>query len=88
MAAMSIRPQLIVIPGGRLDAAERRQLFERAHPEVTFVEPIRSWDRWRAVVPAGSVPGEPDAAIIGDLGLSGLMDKLELIWPPQPPARM
>ena len=32
-------------------------------------------------------PGEPDTTMIGDHGLSGLMDKLELMWPPQHPAR-
>ena len=86
MAAVSSRPQLTLLPGGRLDAAERWRRFERAHPEVTIVEPVRSWDRWRAVVPLGSVPGEPDTTMIGDHGLSGLMDKLELMWPPQHPA--
>ena len=79
---MSDRPHLILVGGGKLDAVERRHLFERAHPEVTFVPPATVNDRWRAIVPLGKIPGHPDETTIGSYELAGLMDQLEEIWPP------
>jgi hypothetical protein len=38
--------------------------------------------RRRAVVPLGPVPGEPDATMVSDLDLAGLMDKLDQLAPP------
>jgi len=76
------RPDLILVGGGQADAVKRRQLFEKAHPDVTIVPPATTSDRWRAIVPLGSVPGQPDTTTIGSYGLAGLMDQLDEIWPP------
>ena len=78
---MSDRPYLILVGGGRLDAVERRHLFERAHPEVAS-PPATTTGRWRAIVPLGSVPGQPDTTTIGSYELAGLMDQLDEIYPP------
>jgi hypothetical protein len=74
---MTVRPHLLVG-----DAVPRWRLFELAHPEVTIVPPATPNDRWRAIVPLGSVPGQPDATTIGGWMLAGLMDQLDEIYPP------
>ncbi len=82
---MTGRPQLPSAPG-QLDPLERRRLFEEAHPEVTILAPVRAWERWRAVVPLASVPGEPDTTTVGEIELSRLMDKLDRLFPSPEPA--
>jgi hypothetical protein len=79
---MTDRPHLTIVHGGKLDAVERRQLFERGHPEVTFVPPGTEYDSWRAVVPAGTIPGDLTATTLGAYELSGLMDQLDKLYPP------
>jgi hypothetical protein len=79
---VSDRPRLVLVGGGKLDAVERRHLFERAHPEVTFVPPATVNDRWRAIVPLGKIPGHPDETTIGSYELAGLMNQLDEIYPP------
>jgi hypothetical protein len=74
---MTSRPHLLVG-----DAVPRRRLFELAHPEVAIVPPATPNDRWRAIVPLGSVPGQPDATTIGGWMLVDLMDQLDEIYPP------
>ena len=72
--------RLIAADGGRLDSVERRRRFEERHAEVTIVPP---GSRWRAVVPLGKVPGNPDGTMIGAQDLEGLMDQLDRIYPPE-----
>jgi hypothetical protein len=79
---VSDRPRLVLVGGGKLDAVERRHLFERAYPEVSFVPPATVNDRWRAIVPLGKIPGHPDETTIGSYELAGLMNQLDEIYPP------
>ena len=64
------------------DALTRRREFEAAHPEVTVVPPGVAWERWRAVVPAGTIPSDPTATTLGSYALAGLMDQLDELYPP------
>jgi hypothetical protein len=75
------RPHLVLAGPGKPDAVKRRLLFEQAHPRVTIVPPATTSDRWRAIVPLGSVPGQPDTTTIGSYRLAGLMDQLDEIYP-------
>jgi hypothetical protein len=61
------------------DLVVRRQRFERAHPEAVILPP--SAGRWRAVVPAGLIPGDGTSTTLGSWDLDGLMDQLETIYP-------
>jgi hypothetical protein len=62
----------------------RLHRFQGEHPEVTFTAPhMGGRGRYIAVVPAGSVPGDPREITTGSLDLAGLMDQLEEIWPPE-----
>jgi hypothetical protein len=71
--------RLVSVP----DPLDRRASFEAAHPDVTIVPPgNRLNGRWRAVVPAGMIPGDPTATTLGSWQLSGLMDQLDEIYPP------
>ena len=40
--------------------------------------------RFIAVMPAGTIPGDPREIIAGSLDLTGLMDQLDEIYPPDP----
>jgi hypothetical protein len=75
------RPVLRVIDGEGEpeDLVVRRQRFERAHPEAVILPP--SAGRWRAVVPAGLIPGDGTSTTLGSWDLDGLMDQLETIYP-------
>ena len=74
---------LIGVSGSHVDSVERLSQFEAAHPEVTVVRPAHALrDRWRAVVPLGSVPGEPDTTTLGNFRLTGLLDLLDQAFPP------
>ena len=71
------------VSGSKVDSVVRLQQFEAAHPEVTIVRPANPLrDRWRAVVPLGSVPGEPDTTTLGHFALTGLLDLLDKAFPP------
>ena len=66
--------------GGQEDAVVRRRRFEEAHPEAVILAPAAG--RWRAVVPAGLIPGDGTRTTLGAWDLRGLMDQLEEIYPP------
>jgi hypothetical protein len=61
------------------DPVMRRQRFEQAHPEAVILPP--SAGRWRAVVPAGLIPGDGTSTTLGSWDLDGLMDQLDAIYP-------
>jgi hypothetical protein len=69
-------------PRDRLVARLHR--FQGEHPEVMFTAPhMGGRGRYIAVVPAGSVPGDPREITKGSLDLADLRDQLEEIWPPE-----
>ena len=74
------RPALRPVGGGAQDAVVRRRRFEAAHPDVTILPPTAG--RWRAVVPAGLIPGDGTRTTLGSWDLAGLMDQLDEICPP------
>jgi hypothetical protein len=78
---VTARPVLRVIDGeGKPeDPLVRRQQFEQAHPEAVILPP--SAGRWRAVVPAGLIPGDGTSTTLGSWDLDGLMDQLDAIYP-------
>lgn len=78
---MTGRPVLRVIDGEGEpeDPVVRRQRFERAHSEAVILPP--SAGRWRAVVPAGLIPGDGTSTTLGSWDLDGLMDQLDAIYP-------
>ncbi len=71
------RPALRVVDG-REDAVVRRQRFEQAHPEAVILPPCAG--RWRAVVPAGLIPGDGTRTTLGAWDLGDLMDQLDAIY--------
>jgi len=78
------RPALRAVDGtGPDDPVVRRRRFEAAHPQAVILPPAAG--RWRAVLPAGVIPGDGTATTLGSWDLCGLMDQLEEIWPPGEP---
>jgi hypothetical protein len=78
------RPALHAVDGTRPDdPVVRRRRFEAAHPGAVILPPAAG--RWRAVLPAGVIPGDGTATTLGSWDLGGLMDQLEEIWPPGAP---
>jgi hypothetical protein len=77
------RPVLRMIrgEGEPEDSVVRRQRFEQAHLEAVILPP--SAGRWRAVVPAGLIPGDSTgtSTTLGSWDLDGLMDQLDAIYP-------
>ena len=63
----------------REDSVVRRQWFEQAHPEAVILPPCAG--RWRAVIPAGLIPGDDTRTTIGAWDLGDLMDQLDAIYP-------
>ena len=57
------RPDLGAVDGGREDSVIRRQRFENAHPEAVILPP--GTGRWRAVIPAGLIPGDGTKTTLG-----------------------
>ena len=53
--------------------------FEYSHPEAVILPPCAG--RWRAVVPAGLIPGDGTRTTLGAWDLAGLMDQLGAIYP-------
>jgi len=72
------RPNLRVVVG-REDSVVRRRRFEEAHPEPAALP--RCAGRWRAVIPAGLIPGDGTRTTLGAWDLADLMDQLETIYP-------
>ena len=62
------------------DPVVRRRRFEAAHPQAVILPSAAG--RWRAVLPAGVIPGDGTATTVGSWDLCALMDQLEEIWPP------
>ncbi len=73
------RPALRAVSGGAEDPVTRRQRFEQAHTEAVILPP--SAGRWRAVVPAGLIPGDGTRTTLGAWDLCDLMDQLAAIYP-------
>jgi hypothetical protein len=77
---MTGRPDLRLVDGSAPeDPVARRRRFEQAHPEAVILPPTAG--RWRAVVPAGLVPGDGTGTTLGAWDLAGLMDQLDAIYP-------
>jgi hypothetical protein len=72
------RPDLRVVDG-REDSVVRRRRFEEAHPEAVILPPCAG--RWRAVLPAGLIPGDGTQTTLGAWDLADLMDQLDAIYP-------
>ncbi len=86
------RPTVIGGLSPRDDPVARLHRFQGEHPEVQFTAPHMGGrgrylaggrGRYLAVVPAGSVPGDPREITVNSLDLAGLMDQLEENWPPE-----
>ena len=73
------RPDLRAVDGGREDPGVRRRRFEEAHPEAVILPPCAG--RWRAVIPAGLIPGDGTRTTLGAWDLTDLMDQLDAIYP-------
>jgi len=73
------RPDLRAVNGGREDPVVRRRRFEKAHPEAVILPPCAG--RWRAVIPAGLIPGDGTRTTLGAWDLTDLMDQLDAIYP-------
>jgi hypothetical protein len=79
------RRGLGAVDGGmaRNDPVARLHRFQGEHPEVVFTAShMGGRDRYIAVMPAGSVPGDPREITVNSVDLAGLMDQLEEIYPP------
>jgi hypothetical protein len=72
------RPDLRAVNGGREDSVVRRRRFERAHPEAVILPPCAG--RWRAVIPAGLIPGDGTRTTLGAWDLTDLMNQLDTIY--------
>jgi hypothetical protein len=72
------RPDLRAVDGGGEDSVIRRRRFEEAHPEAVILPP--SAGRWRAVIPAGLIPGDGTRTTLGAWDLTDLMDQLDTIY--------
>jgi hypothetical protein len=84
---VSARAGLRGIDGGmpRNDPVARLHRFQGEHPEVRFTAPhMGGRGRYIAVVPAGSVPGDPREITANSLDLAALMDQLEEIYQDEP----
>jgi hypothetical protein len=74
------RPDLRLVSGSAPeDPVIRRQRFEQTHPETVILPP--SAGRWRAVVPAGLIPGDDTRTTLGAWDLCDLMDQLDQLYP-------
>jgi hypothetical protein len=74
--------RLVALPS-RPDALERVRRFEAGHPEVTIVRPEGLSTPWKAVIPAGAIPGHPGSLSLTSYAPAGLADDLGLLFPDQ-----
>ena len=72
-----IRDSLHLIQHRDTDPVIRRAEFEASHPAVTILTPAALHVPWRAIVPVGSIPGDPLGMFVTDWDLAALMDKLD-----------
>ena len=72
------RPDPRAVDGGREDSVVRRRRFEEAHPEAVILPPCAG--RWRAVIPAGLIPGDGTRTTLGAWDLTDLTDQLDTIY--------
>ena len=72
------RPVLRTMDGDLEDSVIRRRRFEEAHPEAVILPPCAG--RWRAVIPAGLIPGDGTRTTLGAWDLTDLMDQLDTIY--------
>lgn len=74
------RPDLCMV-GGSVSEGQviRRLKFERAHPEAVILPPCAG--RWRAVLPAGLIPGDGTRTTLGAWDLCDLLNQLDAICP-------
>ena len=73
------RPDLRVVDGALEESVLRWRRFEEAHPEAMILPPCAG--RWRAVIPAGLIPGDGTRTTLGAWDLADLMDQLDAIYP-------
>jgi hypothetical protein len=84
MSAAGARSGLRVIDGGAVmnDPVNRLHRFQGEHAEVRFTAPhMGGRGRYIAVIPAGTIPGEPREVTITNADLTGLMDQLDDLLP-------
>ncbi len=84
---MTARCPPLRLTGGGRDAGgspvERLAAFLADHPDVRVIAPYPAGHgRWIAILPAGAVPGERREHVVESLDLAGLMDQLDIIYPP------
>jgi hypothetical protein len=64
------------------DPVSRLRRFQGEHAEVRFTAPhMGGRGRYIAVIPAGTIPGEPREVTITSADLIGLMDQLDDLLP-------
>jgi hypothetical protein len=71
------RANLRAVDDDREDSVIRRQRFEEAHPEAVILPPCMG--RWRAILPAGLIPGDGTRTTLGAWDLADLMDQLDAL---------
>lgn len=84
MSAAGARSGLRVIDGGAVmnDPVNRLHLFQGEHTDVRFTAPhMGGRGRYIAVIPAGTIPGEPREVTLTSADLTGLMDQLDDLLP-------
>jgi len=86
VSAAGARGWLRVIDGGaiRTDAVARLHRFQGEHLEVVFTAPHRGGrGRYIARIPAGTLSRDPRELTLTSADLTGLMDQLDDLLPPE-----
>jgi len=75
------REPLRILEGGlsiRRDSVVRLHQFQGEHPDVQFTSPIMGrYGQYIALIPPGTIPGEPREITVKSADLCGLMDQLD-----------
>lgn len=82
---MSARGMLRAIDGGArgTNAVDRLHRFQGQYPEVEFTAPhMGGRGRYIARIPAGTLSGDPRELTLTSADLTGLMDQLDDLLPP------